>query len=125
MMRAGIFGPLGHPTYAQYAEDIHNSGAALLTKIDDLLGIACIHHEAHTLEPTRFPVRDLLGELMIAHGDEASARGVILRPDAADGIESKPTVNNSPPRCSHLIANAPMPRAARQRSAGARACPGR
>ncbi len=42
MLRAQYFGPLGADNYKEYAEDIHRSGAHLLTLINDLLEISTI-----------------------------------------------------------------------------------
>jgi len=42
MLRAQYFGPLGAENYKEYAEDIHRSGAHLLTLINDLLEISTI-----------------------------------------------------------------------------------
>ncbi|MEJ0010697.1 MAG: hypothetical protein WDN72_09605 [Alphaproteobacteria bacterium] len=46
-----------------------------------------MHAQEHALEPTRFAVAELLAELAAEHGEEASARGLLLRPDAPAGIE--------------------------------------
>ncbi|MGB0747597.1 MAG: PAS domain-containing sensor histidine kinase [Magnetospiraceae bacterium] len=40
MLRQNVFGPLGDPLYQQYANDIHNSGALLVSLINDILDLS-------------------------------------------------------------------------------------
>lgn len=40
MMRQKAFGPLGNPRYEEYAEDIHDSGAHLVSLINDVLDLS-------------------------------------------------------------------------------------
>jgi len=42
MMKAQMFGPLGHAKYLEYVEDIHSSGEHLLGIINDILDVAAI-----------------------------------------------------------------------------------
>jgi signal transduction histidine kinase len=42
MMKAQMFGALGHPKYIEYVEDIHSSGEHLLGIINDILDVAAI-----------------------------------------------------------------------------------
>ena len=41
-MHTELFGPLGHPKYKEYAEDIHASGEHLLALINDILDVSAI-----------------------------------------------------------------------------------
>jgi len=59
IMQHQMFGPLGHPRYAEYSKLIHESGQLLLDLISDLLDMAKIeagklvlHHEPIDLEST-------------------------------------------------------------------------
>ncbi|MCW8914922.1 MAG: transporter substrate-binding domain-containing protein [Magnetovibrio sp.] len=54
MMRTKAFGPLGDEHYAQYADDIHGSGALLISLINDILDLSKI--EAGKYELTSEPV---------------------------------------------------------------------
>ncbi len=42
MMKAQMFGPLGHAKYLEYVDDIHSSGEHLLGIINDILDVAAI-----------------------------------------------------------------------------------
>ncbi len=50
IMRDGLFGSLGSARYTEYAKDIHDSGAHLLSVIDDILDISKIEAGRYPLE---------------------------------------------------------------------------
>jgi len=54
MMRHKTFGPIGNKHYEEYANDIHSSGALLISLIDDVLDISKV--EAGKIELTEKPL---------------------------------------------------------------------
>lgn len=50
LLRAQYFGPLGAENYLEYAEDIHSSGAHLLTLVNDVLDISAIEAKKRKLD---------------------------------------------------------------------------
>ncbi|MGV8998021.1 MAG: PAS domain-containing sensor histidine kinase [Parvibaculaceae bacterium] len=50
IMKSELFGALGNARYAEYAQDINDSGAHLLSVIDDILDISKIEAGRYTLE---------------------------------------------------------------------------
>jgi two-component system, cell cycle sensor histidine kinase PleC len=51
MMRHGVFGPIEHPRYRSYVENIHNGGQLLLGVINNILDLAKIEAGKRSLAP--------------------------------------------------------------------------
>ena len=62
ILRHGTFGPLGSPKYAEYVDDIHDSGAFLLRLIDDILDMAKIEAGRISLSPQLITLNDVVSE---------------------------------------------------------------
>lgn len=62
MMRHQVYGPLGHPKYADYADDIQHSGKLLLDLINDLLDVTRFESGHHELTETACDLAALLKE---------------------------------------------------------------
>jgi signal transduction histidine kinase len=75
MMGSEMLGPMGNPSYRNYANDIHVSGNHLLDVINDILDISKI--EAGRMDLVRRPVR--IGELVRAVVRLVEARAHLAR----------------------------------------------
>ncbi len=106
MMKSGVFGELGNPTYKEYAKHIHESGTHLLGKINDLLDIASMDAGGLELDESAFNLYGMLGEAMEIHTHQAFARQQSIRLDCPTNIEIAGDRAKLICACSHLITNA-------------------
>ncbi len=76
IMQAEVFGPVGHPRYAEYVRDVRTSAAHLLELIDDLLDLARIESGRIEMIEERLVIADLVDEAMMLVAPRCEARGV-------------------------------------------------
>jgi signal transduction histidine kinase len=62
IIKSQLYGPLGHAKYAEYAGDVHKSGAHLLDLINDVLDLSKIDAGKMELREALFSVNDLVEE---------------------------------------------------------------
>jgi len=60
IMKSELFGTMGNPRYTEYAQDINDSGAHLLSVIDDILDISKIEAGRYSLEESFMNLSDHL-----------------------------------------------------------------
>jgi signal transduction histidine kinase len=75
VIAGGLYGPAGHPKYAEYARDIAEAGQNLHAKIGDILEFANIEAGRHPLAPAPLA----LGEAASAAADEHQGRAFSRR----------------------------------------------
>lgn len=78
IMKSKMFGEMGHPTYSEYAQDIHGSGQHLLNKINDLLDIASIDQNQLTLDEEEISVSGLFQDVIETFSHAAFERNIKL-----------------------------------------------
>src|SRR3569833_4602945 len=66
-----LYGPLGHPRYREYADDVYKSGIHLLDLINDILDLSKIDAGRMELRETTFPISELVSEAMLMVRDKA------------------------------------------------------
>jgi two-component system cell cycle sensor histidine kinase PleC len=86
VMRCGIFGPLGSERYNDYAGDIHQSGHALLSIIDDILDMSRIEAGRRVLSRQAVDLEDAVARAVDAVRDEVVAKSVDLSVSVAGGL---------------------------------------
>jgi signal transduction histidine kinase len=84
MMRAEIFGPLGHEKYKEYAGDINDSGEHLLEIINDILDLSKIESGAFELNANEFDLSDMIRHCVAMVEKMARDKGVTLAFPATD-----------------------------------------
>jgi len=88
MIGSEIFGPVGSPKYAEYAEIINNSGTHLLEIINDMLDLSKIEAGAMKLDPTEIKVSEFLNNCVTMVRDTARQKNLDLSVDEFDGIDT-------------------------------------
>ncbi len=74
----GLFGPPGHPKYAEYANDIAEAGRGLHARIGDILEFANIEAGRHPLRPERLDLATLASACVEEHKGRAFSRRIAL-----------------------------------------------
>jgi signal transduction histidine kinase len=106
MMKSGVFGDLNNPTYREYADHIHQSGSALLSKINDLLDIASMDDGGLALEMEPFALRAMLEEAIAIHSHHAFSRQQQITLDCPYTMNMEGDRAKLICAVSHLISNA-------------------
>ncbi|HKA47045.1 MAG TPA: ATP-binding protein [Methyloceanibacter sp.] len=78
VMEQGLFGPLGHAKYREYARDIHQSGTYLLEVINDVLDMSKIEAGRMALDIDNVDVADIVEDSMKVVAQAAADRDIAL-----------------------------------------------
>jgi two-component system cell cycle sensor histidine kinase PleC len=87
MMRSGIFGPLGHEKYEEYATDIHVSGQQLLDMVTDILDVSQIQSGDVPIERQRIDLQKEIADCLSMLRPRIFASGIALA-ELVDGLPS-------------------------------------
>jgi signal transduction histidine kinase len=71
VIRSELYGPLGHPRYREYADDVYKSGIHLLDLINDILDLSKIDAGRMELRESTFAISELVSEAMLMVRDKA------------------------------------------------------
>jgi len=86
IMESGLFGPLGSAKYAEYCQDIHQSGTYLLGVINDVLDMSRIEAGRMLLHPEDVAFDDLAEEAIRVVSTMAAAQQIEVAPEIAPGL---------------------------------------
>ncbi|MDP4022834.1 ATP-binding protein [Methylobacterium sp. NEAU 140] len=87
VMENEVLGPLGTPRYAEYCRDIRESGAYLLTMIDDILDMARLEARRVRLSPRPIVVQNAVAGALKLVSEAARAKGIAVAVDVDPGVE--------------------------------------
>lgn len=83
MMIQATFGPLGSDRYAEYMNDIHNSGTHLLTLINDILDMSKIEAGRFKLDSENADIEPIVSETLRTLTPQAREKAVEVTADIA------------------------------------------
>jgi two-component system cell cycle sensor histidine kinase PleC len=86
MISAEMFGPIGHPRYKEYAEDIRASGAHLLGIVSELLDLSKIEAGKSEIEERDLNAADVVDSAVRLVTDRATAAAVELSSHVSDRL---------------------------------------
>ena len=86
VMKNGMFGPVGNPKYAEYANDINASGVHLLEFINNILGLSKIEAGKTELHEEIIDVSKALLSCLTLVKERAEEAGVDIANDAAPDL---------------------------------------
>jgi len=78
IMNAQLLGPLGNPQYLEYMEDIHESGAHLLSLINDILDLSKIEAGRMELHETRIDISETVDAAIRIVRERAQSAELLL-----------------------------------------------
>lgn len=86
LMSKQIFGPLGHPNYKAYIEDIETNGRHLLDVINDILDISKVEAGGVSLSETYADVRQVTQSVIRLVGVRAREAGLHIENDVPEDL---------------------------------------
>ncbi len=95
-------GPIGNAKYAEYADDINESGVHLLNVINDILDLSKVEAGEAELHETTFDFAKALESCLTMVSARAVAGGVFLRSDVTDDL---PPLNADERKVKQILIN--------------------
>jgi len=97
----GLYGPSGHPKYAEYARDIGDAGRGLHARIGDILEFANIEAGRHPLQPQSVDLAALARACVDEHKGRAFSRRIALE----TGFMTPAQVHADPSAVRRILSN--------------------
>jgi signal transduction histidine kinase len=88
VIERGLYGPVGHAKYVEYAHDINDSGRALHSKIGDILEFANIEAGRYRMEPSLIDVSQIVADCVHESAGRAFSRRIALNLGFAVPLEA-------------------------------------
>ena len=88
MMHTGAFGPLGHPKYVEYTQDISKSSKLLESLINDILDLNKIEAGKYDLNEQELTVSHLIEDCVNMATPQSKAKGITLTSQIEGGLPS-------------------------------------
>jgi len=101
-MEKEVHGPLGATQYREYVQDIHRSGAHLLSLINDILDVSRLDAGRCELQEEAFDLADEIEESMHMLSGQAHKAQVCLKSEIAPGL---PLLNGDRRRMRQILLN--------------------
>jgi two-component system cell cycle sensor histidine kinase PleC len=86
LLKTEVLGPLGHPSYADYVNDIHDSGMHLLTVINDILDLSKVELGKLELSAEAFELPEAISYCVRFVRERAENAGLALIVDVAPDL---------------------------------------
>ena len=86
IMRTKVFGPLGNKRYEEYANDIYDSGAHLVSLINDILDLSRVEAGKYNLVESRINIEDLIRQSFRQLSAMAKKSGHALTVKVSEGM---------------------------------------
>ena len=86
VMRDELFGEIGSPRYAEYIQDIHNSGTHLLALINDVLDLSKIEAGKFELLEDKVAINDIAETVCRIISERAKAKKIAIHTSLPDEI---------------------------------------
>jgi len=86
IMKGEVFGPLGSPQYAEYADHIHGSGQHLLGLINDVLDLAKIEAGRYVVRAIEIDMREATKNAMTLFDVRVAESNVTLKAEVEAGL---------------------------------------
>jgi two-component system cell cycle sensor histidine kinase PleC len=86
LMKTGVYGPLGSPRYAEYIDDIYNSGTYLLGLINDILDMSKIEAGQFVVEREDIDLAPLINETVRVISLQAAEKEITVETKIAEAL---------------------------------------